>query len=762
MLYNVESRDSLRGLARLRARKHETMTVPSALAEEHVARRWTIDQTNRGSVRLRRDKALNVLLEDTVWSLLFQMGFNHLSGKGGATLLLNPKEPDGAKSQVDVVGIEDDVAVAIECKSAENYGRRAQFQEELGKHALIRRAFSSAVNAQWGTGHKRTAVLAMFLSNVLLSDNDRQRAEEANVVLFDETDLKYYRTLVAEVGPAAKYQFLSDMLPDKDIPGLRIRVPAVRAKMGGFNCYSFCVSPEYLLKISFVSHRAKGKGSDVTTYQRMLRKSRLNRIREYIAKDGIFPTNIVVNMDRTHLRFERIHQGDDDHIVGGSGTLGWLDIRPSYKSAWIIDGQHRLFAYSGHKDSKKSLLSVLAFEGLPEKRQAQLFIDINSKQKAVKRNLLEELYAALHEQAKDPKDQVKSIVSQVIQDLNSDRDSPFYGRIQEADDPKSPVQCITLAALYGAINKKGFHIAREKHGQVLEYGPLWAGDREATLKRTAYVLKAWFNVIRRKAEDWWDKGSGEGGGLAMNDSAIACIDVLRSVFHHLDSSGCKLVEVDRNDELFSYVQKYADAVAEYLSSLSEDKRKEYRDFRGVQGQTARARRCQKAIRDRFPDFNPPGLQEYLDLEKAQTNRRAKETIDNVEAMVQRIIIGGLRRKYPGDENQWWLSGVPKNVRTAVSDKYEEDDGKRGGKEYYFDLIHYKKIAMDNWDVFEPLLAYGNKGNKDVRTSWLDFLNEQRKIVSHKSSGATVTFDALNQLHEYEKWLFDSSRTDLPG
>ncbi len=82
--------------------------------------------------------------------------------------------------------------------------------------------------------------------------------------------------------------------------------------------------------------------------------------------------------------------------------MGWLDIRCAYKSAWIIDGQHRLFAYSGHVQAAKARLSVLAFEKLPSSTQAQLFVDINAEQKSVKQSLLQELYAGLHENATEP------------------------------------------------------------------------------------------------------------------------------------------------------------------------------------------------------------------------------------------------------------------------------------------------------------------------------------------------------------------------
>src|SRR5207302_10800908 len=95
-----------------------------------------------------------------------------------------------------------------------------------------------------------------------ISEEDKQRAKEGKIILFRENELSYYETLVAHLGPAAKYQFLADMLPGKNIPGLNMRVPAIKARMGRFTCYSFSIPPEYLLKISYVSHRSKGRESD--------------------------------------------------------------------------------------------------------------------------------------------------------------------------------------------------------------------------------------------------------------------------------------------------------------------------------------------------------------------------------------------------------------------------------------------------------------------------------------------------------------------
>jgi DNA sulfur modification protein DndB len=444
---------------------------------------------------------------------------------------------------------------------------------------------------------------------------------------------------------------------------------------------------------------------------------------------------------------EFIKESDADQ---DAGVLGWLSIRSAYRSAWIIDGQHRLFAYSGLKKASKGRLAVLAFEGLNPSKQAELFVDINAKQKSVKRSLLEELYSELNRDSENAADRASAIVSRAILDLDLDSDSPLYNRIQKSDDAKDPIRCISLTSVFGALDRGKFLIAREKHGQVLEFGPLWAVTSEKTLARTSFALKKWFSTIRDLARDWWEKGADEGGGLAMNDGVTSCINVLRSICDHIDSGKKKLIEQD-DEDLVSCTLEYVKILGEYLGSLNPDERKSFRDLRGVQGQNKRTRMCQKALRDRFPSFSPTGLDEYLEAEKEKTNQRSGETIRRIETTLQSFVIEELKQEYPDAEN-WWILGVPKDVRKKAMEKYEEDDRRRGTKEAYFDLIDYKHIALHNWSVFEKILAYGNKGNKEKRLGWLDFVNEKRKVVMHASSGVTLSISELIQLQEYEKWL----------
>ena len=139
---------------------------------------WKVHRRGKSAVRLSRPKAQSVSLEDRVWCLLYRLGFTHLSGDGGAQLELDENSDSGTYNQIDVVGLDPEVALAIECKSAESPRKYAEFQKDLAKHALTRERFIRAASRQFPLEYKRVPVLVMFTSNLILGDNDPDRASK--------------------------------------------------------------------------------------------------------------------------------------------------------------------------------------------------------------------------------------------------------------------------------------------------------------------------------------------------------------------------------------------------------------------------------------------------------------------------------------------------------------------------------------------------------------------------------------------------------
>jgi hypothetical protein len=259
VLKNVEAAQDLSQLARRKSQAYDYKSVRTPLVEEELKGGWDVNKQNKKTTRLQRSKPLDRQAEDRIWSLMYRMGFLHLSGVRGAHLLLNEHEPEGPENQIDIVAIDDEVALAIECKTSAAPRKYSDFSGDLAKHIALKERFTRAVKVQIPGPAKRPVIFVFWTLGLILSDSDKARATEDKVVLLNETDLTYYEQLVGEIGSAARFQFLADILQGRQVPGLEITVPAVRLKMSGSTAYAFAISPEYLLKVAFVSHRAKGK-----------------------------------------------------------------------------------------------------------------------------------------------------------------------------------------------------------------------------------------------------------------------------------------------------------------------------------------------------------------------------------------------------------------------------------------------------------------------------------------------------------------------
>ncbi len=741
MLTNVEPVDNLRKLSIEKGQEYTVKRVKPALLEEAQSHGWLVDKQLKQTIQIKKKKTYEVEAQDRIWSLLYKMAFLYMNSNEPAQLVPDAKTPLLQPFMIDIIGIDHEVGVAILCKaSSEKREADIQFRQELDAYINARSLFSNDINhiaKEPDRPYKRKPALAIFACNIIIREEDKKFAKERSITIFDENDLEYYEELVSHLGAAAKYQFLADLLPGVEIPALDLTIPAIRIKMGKFICYSFAVAPEHLLKISYVAHRARGKRADLQAYQRMLEKKRLEEIRKYIDKPGIFPTNIVINLDKK--------PGFDvgKQIVEHKyGTFGWLKLRSAYKSAWVIDGQHRLYAYSGHDRAASSLLSVLAFELLPSDIQAELFIDINSKQKRVKQSLLQELYGDLHKDAPDPEFRIRSLISQTIKSFDTDRESPFFQRVQTAEEKRSKKRCITWSSLFQSLSESTF-TSEEK-------GVLWIDDDNATKERIIYIVNKWFDALKKNVLAWWNAGSGEGGGLAMNDSVIACFNVLKSVFQHLISKGEKLRSLN-NEELSERVTPYALAVSKYLGSLSKEERQAFRLHRGSQGQTQRTKVLQVAINNEFPDFIPPGLKEHF----AEQTHKVRSLLTNMKAILKDLVIDELHSEFGSEEKQWWMEGVPEKTRQVVSQRYEEDRGRQGSKGYYFDFLDYKGVIQQNWVLFQDILQHDDSCNTiENCTAWIDKIDDVQNLTIQEKA---ITLEQFTELEMYGEWLRERVR-----
>jgi len=241
----------------------------------------------------------------------------------------------------------------------------------------------------------------------------------------------------------------------------------------------------------------------------------------------------------------------------------------------------------------------------------------------------------------------------------------------------------------------------------------------------------------------------------MNDGVTACINVLRSAIQQAESAGKPLIDASDRD-LIDRLHPYGEALAAYLATFSPDARRDFRSLRGGQGQARATWQLQKGIRDRLSSFDPPGLSEFLAREESQTTDEARRIILDIEAVLQRVVVDGLKAAFEGE--RWWFDGVPESVRIKVGERIEREKGKTGGREQNFDLIDYKSIVLQNWDFFQGILGSEQTGGKEKRTHWMLRVNEIRKPAMHASRGAGVSFPELEELKGYQSWLLQRTKS----
>ena len=140
-------------------------------------------------------------------------------------------------------------------------------------------------------GFKPKILWFFFTEKVLWSPSDKSKAIAEHLKIMTEREIDYFSQLSEHLGRATRYQFLAEYLGGEKIPELKdTTVPAIRGKLGGRTFYSFVSTPEQLLKICFVNHRTLADPLALPTYQRLVKKSRLKAIGEFIKDGGYFPT----------------------------------------------------------------------------------------------------------------------------------------------------------------------------------------------------------------------------------------------------------------------------------------------------------------------------------------------------------------------------------------------------------------------------------------------------------------------------------------
>ncbi|MDV3753421.1 hypothetical protein CMU20_00150 [Elizabethkingia anophelis] len=729
---------------KIRNKEHHYQSIKYSQVEEFTADGWETFREFKTTVSVRKKKSFDVDFEDKVWSLFAQLDYKFMN-KDRYFSIPYEKNSDVLCQQIDVFAKDDETILLIECKSA-NENKRGDFKKELEAMAakidgLRKSIFTLFPNVK----HKVKFILAT--RNYSISDEDMERLNKLGGVHFNEEVIDYFYSLFSQIGVSAKYQLLGNLFEGQEIPELDNLVPAVEGKMGGHTYYSFSLEPEKLLKLSYVLHRNKANVNMMPTYQRLIKKSRLKSVHSFIENGGYFPNSIVISIDAKRCNFERANT----QVGSTLSKVGILHLPKKYRSAFIIDGQHRLYGYTASDYKKTNTIPVVAFMGLSRTEQVKIFMQINENQKAVSKDLRNTLNADLLWDSDNKMEQLRALCSRISIFLGENRISPLFDMISIGEDKK----IITTSAIENAI-KKGAFLGKVSKNRIEELGTFYFGDIDEAYERLSSYICEGFKYISENLDEEWRKGSD--GMLLINKGVYGIILVLSDLVYFLNDRGVIDSKKDSIKQIFSEVRGYLDPIVLFIRSLDDATKTELKSSYGTGGEVKYWRTFQKVIKDTYPEFSPDGLEEYFKKEAKLFNDKAIAHIRDIETEFKKDFRERLEDFFG---KKWFEKGLPPKISDkatvdalAKNRELEEEDEQVHPWDC-LTIIAYREIALKNWqNIFEKEYTKPGEekisGGKEEKTKWMVRLERIRNQNFHSYS---VTEEELGFLEELHDWIF---------
>lgn len=747
---------------KVRSNQSTFKTVDKRLLADYAGTEWSVYKTKKKSVILKKKKSFSVMFEDRVWTILAKMGFTVINDYGLRLPYVDDESIPG--KQIDAFAADNETIIIVECKSAETM-KRQHFSKELNEYEKVISGGNKVLKKVFSDKHKIRYIFAT--DNIILSDNDRIRLNELQMFHFNQDDIKYYEELLNSIGTAGKYQLLARLFKGIDIPAFENRIPAIRGKMGGYNYYSFSIEPEKLLKISYILHRINVNNDD-RGYQRLVKRKRLKEIEEFINEGGYFPNSIIININTKKdnpLNFDRINSPNHDSSVTDPVIL---HLPKRFHSAFIIDGQHRLYGYANSKYRFTNSIPVVAFENLPAEKQVDLFVAINSKQKPVSKNLLTTICSELMWNSEKYDEALNALMSKLLATLGEKDNSPLYGRIVLGDKAKTTNTCITLDTVIVYGLKRSNYFAKLNKKKLVETGHLWCDpnkedgtfDYTRMLEKSLLFFRTYFDHIKENNETIWNLGNAPGGFITMNIGIVCFMRIASDILDYIKKYEGEDFSTKNGKDIAELTFHYIEPIFQYISTLTPHKIDQFRKYgSNPSGVESGVREFQQIIHNKFKEFDPEGLQNWINDNSGKFTDIVKTAAEKFEIGIKNKVYKGLEEKYG---ETWWNDGVTKEIRIeAVTNKIEQDSDE---PDYEFLLlIHYKKIISRNWEIFKSTFADpGIKSNKDEQLKWFDKLNSFRNTTAHVRKIKASDCDFIKCLND---WLPDKlgiSKLDIPA
>jgi DNA sulfur modification protein DndB len=693
-----------------------------------------IKQYKNGDWQVQKKKSLGDSFEDEMWMLFFNMGFKVMNASHNFKMSYSKDAPN-LTQQVDVVAIDEDVCLFIECKATETLNNTKDWKETLeawnGKYPGL-------VNEIRTKYPNRKCKFIFATKNYVLGAQDKQRIHDFHFLNYSNDSIKYIRSLSDHLGKSARYQLLGSIFSGEKVANINSQVPAIEGKMGGLTYYTFVIEPERLLKLSFILHRNSANHDEMPTYQRLIDKKRLVKIREFVKAGNYFPNSLIVSIDpgRSGIQFDQAAK--NIQVEGSSSRIGKLTLPQRYHSIYVIDGQHRLYGYSETEYAHKNTIPVVAFVDLEKDSQVKMFMDINENQKKVSKALRNILTVDLLLDSKIDEQRQRALMLYFGQKLGEDSNSPLYGRVVMGENEADATMCITIEYIKDAISDSGlFNKYKKDSCAITQKGLLDKSTTEETADFFLAFIYKCFKFIKEYCAVEWNRG--ETGYLSINNMMYAIIRVIGDIVFIGDSKEDGGVSTMSSDQLFKKCEPWIWKLADTLESLDPLISAEIKGFRGAAAKGKSRIKLQLAFHAKYSEYTTDELEAYIkENDPSNTENAAREL-----KLINNYLINRIKEE-KGSDASWLYKVAPEKTINSILTRATAEETKRkmSGDSTpvdFWSFISYEEIAS--------IVAYA--------TNWTDWLQDILTANGQLKKTKAQTIIWLKALDSYEKKIKDS-------
>lgn len=466
---------------------------------------------------------------------------------------------------MDVCAIHEDHLILIECKKSDKDLSR-QIEHTLANGSKINKITKILVPEACKITKKELEKIQHVHYCYAINDTEgknenlNKKLMKNNIRFWNKEAIRYFSNTSKMLGHLTKYEILREM-------GIRDKAgsepeDAVRLEQNGQEFFLLGIQPYKLLKMGYSFRRLSMRNE---SYQRILSGKKLEQLKEFYKNNKDF---LLANTVLIAFEDEAEVQNEIDWNKNGDRKLHFPT---AYCSAWIIDGQHRVYAFNNTKfsdgkkiESKKFKIPVVAFRTLAPEKQSRTFVNINYYQTKINTVLICDLASTFPTATYE-----LTWVSLLVKELS--KLDPWKGKIQTSQtDPKGTITIAGFIRPYFLTSLLGYNEKTEKYSGPL--ATLIPFNKKSIIKKgkgTSFakqleVLEKFFKSCKsnswnskNKTLMWDDSKYGLTGPAGVN----ALILVLAAILN-------KEKKIPSDFDKFTIVLKNMDFSKEHIKTLA--------------------------------------------------------------------------------------------------------------------------------------------------------------------------------------------------